>query len=261
MYSNYKSSSRMHILIVSVMALAGSARATLIDDFLPVDHNQDLTFGGHSFGINSYVASFSGNMLGGERDVEIRQLTQSLGQAAFFARYDHNGGSNDPFAYRVGALGTGNSVDNGVVTLQYDRSGDEVNNTGFGKSLRNGGTGVPLLAGTDGGIRIWGGSRLAGGRSALGRVTLRSLGNLIGQSDQAIYQNDPYQPYLYPFAPNILGQADSITIQFFAPSRGDADYSVFIDRIDTITPEPSTLWVLGAAGIALAVRRRKRSKA
>lgn len=53
------------VIVISAMTLSGVAPATIIDSFLPVDHGQDISFGNKDYVNRSFVASFSGSMMGG----------------------------------------------------------------------------------------------------------------------------------------------------------------------------------------------------
>src|SRR5438105_5012280 len=117
-----------HFMVMIAVAYQ-SASATLLDDFRPLDHSQDISFGGAFEGGHSLVGTFTGGMVGGERDVELSQFENtSFPGPTFMTRYEENRG---PY-FRIGGYGNetpGNGTD-GHVIVQYDGVGDEQGNTG-----------------------------------------------------------------------------------------------------------------------------------
>lgn len=249
MYSN---PSNKQFVIIVCLSLFGSAKATMIDSFTPIDHGQDITFGSMNGGGHSYTGSFSSNVLGGERDVEAQQDFDTEQFAPYFvARYE---GAQ----FRVGGFGIHSEMSptTGRVLLQYDGSGDE-QSVGFDHHLNNGGTGIPLLTGSEGGFRIW--FWALGTHDTTTTVTLRRLGSVIESNVQVLgASHSGLNVVSFPFSSVALAQADSITFSFEAHLGGSNDESQYLDHIDTILPEPSSFAAFGLGGMMLVLRMKKR---
>ncbi len=234
------------------------SQATLIDDFLPINHDHDRVLAGPHMEGHSITDAFQGNMIGGERDIELAFAAGSQGAGTLIARYEPNPEYHQQPYYRVGGIGPGNAGTGSDTTiiLQYDGVGDEIGNIGFDKHLRNGGTGIPLLDGNDGGIRIWYSTQYGGQIPT--SVILRREGAEFGRVNNVIgFGRGEFEPALFPFAPDILGQADSISIVISPHVNGNIAKAVFIDRIDTIVPEPAVILAFSIGGLALVFRRPK----
>lgn len=254
---------RSKFLIVAVMVtLMANTEATLIDNFLPVDTNFSLNYG-PAQAAGSVVDTASGTMKGGERDMEIVQLTsrEPLVGARFFMRYEPQRFYNNERFFFLGGVGPGESFpgEDAVLRLQYDGSGDEEGNLGLGKRLRNGGGGEPLFNATDGGVRMWTSSPNRGAQVPT-TVVLRRQGEVLGTFTQNMGETDLFVPYLFPFSPEILGQADSMTIEFQILARSSVSPDLFISHIDTIVPEGETgmAFAAGVSALALAALRKKK---
>lgn len=241
------------LLTLVVLALGASfSEATLLDSFLTRDQD-DLIFGGPNEGGHSLVASNFANCVGGERDFEFKQFQNTPEPGPRFIA------AHDPLfgGLRIGGYGneTPGSGSGGYAILQYDGLGDEVGNLGRDKSLRNGGSGVPLFNGSDGGIRIWYTNRSTFDVGVT--VTLRRLGSTLA-STRLLANSLTLNSLSFPFSPSVFGAADSMTIKFEARNLGPfSDDTVNLFYIDTIVPEPCTYLALGG-GLAWLLTRRGR---
>ncbi|HMS55475.1 MAG TPA: PEP-CTERM sorting domain-containing protein [Fimbriimonadaceae bacterium] len=240
------------------MIATGSGHAVMIDDFLPVDHANDLTFGDRTYVNRSFVHSYGGSVLGGERDVELVQRERTfINPPQFFARWQHHDLFNGDF-FRVGVSGpgAGNGTANGRVFLQYDGSGDEVGNTGLDKHLNNIGAGQPIFPNL-GGFRM-----LVNDYRSTAALTveavLRSSGNELGRVSRLLgSRDDEWRQFLFPFSSEQLSIADSLTFEFDTQSGGDGVQAMYIKQIDTIVPEPSSvLGLIGGCSIWMVCKRR-----
>lgn len=251
----YHESLNRHFMLIVFVLLHGNAKATVIDSFTPIDHGQDITFGSMNGGGHSYTGSFASNVLGGERDVEAQQDRDTDQFApSFVARFE---GAQ----FRVGGFGLHPEMSptTGRVLLQYDGSGDE-QSVGFDHHLNYGGTGIPLLTGSEGGFRIW--FWAFGTHDTTTTVTLRRLGSVIESNIQVLgASHSGLNVVSFPFSSGALAQADSITFSFEARLGGSNDESQYLDHIDTILPEPSSLAAFGLGGMMLGLRFRKRRNA
>ena len=244
------------------LTIMANAESTLLDDFLPVDENFSLTYG-PEMPAGSIVGVTAGDMVGGERDLEIVQTTsrEPLVGASFYMRYEpHRFYSNQKFFY-LGGDGPGENYpgEDAMIRIQYDGTGDEQGNTGLGKRLRNGGGGQALFNGADGGIRIWG-SEPNGGENMQTTVTLRLAGSTLASFTRNVGRSDLFIAYEFPFAPEVFGEADSLTIEFRTFARGGSRSGFHISRIETIVPEGESGIALaaGVSALALAALRKRK---
>lgn len=248
------------VFTVLLFGLYEVASATILDSFQPIDHSNDLTFGGAFEGGHSLVGSYRADCVGGERDIELSQLENtSLPGPSFMARYyDY---TSAPF--RLGGYGNdtpGNPTE-GHAILQYDGIGDEEGNTGRDRHLLNGGSGTPLFNAGDGGVRIWY-RQLGANDGVQTTVTLRRSGVVLATQTMALYAGDRIVAAPFPFAPEVFGIADSLTIDLHCHGVvGSKDQTIYIDHIDTILPEPSSFAAFGLGGMMLGLRFRKRRNA
>ncbi|MFN8219773.1 MAG: PEP-CTERM sorting domain-containing protein [Fimbriimonadales bacterium] len=248
------------VFTVLLLGLNNVASATLVDSFQPFNHSQDITFGGANEGGHSFVTAFRGDILGGERDVELSQLDNTSPPGPLFmARYEEFRG---PF-YRVGGIGNGapGSSSPGHVLLQYDGSGDEDGNEGYDHHLSNFGSGMPLFNATDGGIRIWY-RQLVTSDVIRTTLTLRRLGVALESNTKGLggFGADLHFDS-FEFSPDNLGIADSLTVDIYSNLTGpNSDQTLELDHIDTILPEPSSLAALGLGGMMLGLGMRKRRR-
>lgn len=246
--------------ILALACLGASANATLIDNFLPVDHALDRSLPGNGSVSTSYVEAFQGYGIGGERDLEFYLVDPS--RATAVARYERV--TAETFeAFRFGALGPGlpGPGTRFEASLQYDGIGDETGNQGAGKRLTNSGQGNALLNGTEGGFRIWYWDRfvqagmgaritLRNNSSAIAEVT-REIGTVGGRSLVACY---------FEFDSEDLALADSITITLFGDTGTGGQPTIFLSHIDTILPEPGTYAIFGGGLAYVACRRKRRAR-
>ena len=255
-------SSKLQISVILLVTTMSNTEATLIDDFLPIDPNLSVTYG-PAQPAGSVVDTLAGTMLSGERDMEIVQTTSrdpSLG-ARFFMRYEpQRWYGNEEFFFLGGqGPGLGFGGEDGILRLQYDSLGDEEGNIGIGKRLRNGGSGNSLFTASDGGVRLW-----VSGPDSSGliptTVVLRRQGATIGSFSQNVGDTDLFVPYLFPFAAEVFGKADSMTIEFIVNARSDSERNLFISHIDTIVPEGESgmAFAAGVSALALAALRKRK---
>ena len=238
--------------LLSLSVLPTTVNALMVDDFQPIDHNQDFTFD-LPISNNSFVHASGGTMLSGERDVEFWNSADAF-RGSIYARYELY-----PFygreLYRVGgraSFGQGWAT----VTLQYDGLGDEVGNFGFGKRLRNNG-GLPLQLAGVGGFRLW-----YADDSDEFTVTaiLRANGQVIGTHTEGVANgNLQLRSALFPFSNESLMVADSVAFQFNIRLSGGSLQDIYLSHIDTILPEPGT-WLAMTGGIALLLGQRRRRR-
>lgn len=242
-----------YILSLVFVCVVPSADATLIDSFFNRDQS-DITFGGPDEGGHSIVASLNANCVGAERDFEFFQNENAISPGPrFVAQYDSAFGGLRIGGFANDTPGNGSS---GRVILQYDGSGDEIGNTGRDKRLRNGGAGIPLFNGADGGIRVWY-SQPYNDNSIPITATLRRQGSVIGTQTVGSHTLSSLSATSFAFAQNVFGIADSLTLLFPATLTGpNADRTLNLLYIDTIVPEPGTYLALGG-GLVWLLRRRK----
>lgn len=243
--------------ILSLACLGATANATLIDSFLPVDHALDRSLLGNDLGPSSYVESFAGYGIGGERDLEFQ--LQDPYRTRAIARYERVSGENFE-ALRVGALGPGIPLPGArfEVSFQYDGTSDETGNQGLGKRLNNGGTGIPFLSGTEGGFRIWYWDRFSQVGIASSMV-LRRQGTVIGEvnTDIGFGGGSGLLHRSFVFTPEQLAAADSITLILYGETGGNLAPTVYLSHLDTILPEPGTYAIFGGGLAYLGWRRRR----
>lgn len=241
--------------------LSTISSATMIDSFTPIDHTQDITFGEETYVNRSFVGVQTGNMLGGERDVEfIQKLRTAFEPPQFVARFQRYGLYNREF-FRFGAFGPGAQFGaaEGSARLQYDGLGDEVGNLGLDKRLTNAGTGIPMFNALDGGIRIWTAGS-SGSNQIQTTCVLRLRGDVIATADRTITRSDEFRSTSFEFTPEVFGVADSFSIEINTlRANGDSNEAFFISHIDTVLPEPGTYAAFAAGLACLAWRRRKRT--
>ncbi|MFN8219774.1 MAG: PEP-CTERM sorting domain-containing protein [Fimbriimonadales bacterium] len=246
------------VMVSLPLCFGTTASATILDAFQPIDHSNDLSFGGAFEGGHSLVGSYRADCAGGERDVELSQLENtSLPGPVFMARfYDYT-----PAPFRLGGDGNGtpgfSSV--GHAILQYDGIGDENGNLGYDRHLNNMGAGTPLFNATDGGVRIWY-RQLGSTEGVQTTVTLRRLSAVIASQTVVLGGGgDQVRPANFAFAPEVFGVADSLTIDIFCNLIGpNSDQSLYLDHIDTILPEPSSFAAFGLGGMMLGFWYRRR---
>lgn len=246
--------------IISSLTLSSSALCqVVVDNFDPVNHAHDFTFGSSEYVNRSFVRVFNGPMLGVERDVEYFQEvpTNAAGRPEFYTKYQPYFSSGQEY-FSIGAVGPGGSLGRarGYIEMQYDRNGDEVGNTGFDRHLRNVGTGQPFFVGDHYGLRLT--TRSRGSDVIQTTISLRSQGVIIASvggtigGSSAAWRNEDF---LLPL--EAMRQTDSITFHFDLDAGGFSDQIVFIDQIETIVPEPSTLALFGLSGLYLMSRARR----
>ncbi|HMS56579.1 MAG TPA: PEP-CTERM sorting domain-containing protein [Fimbriimonadaceae bacterium] len=244
------------ICVVSANRVANAQ--VVIDGFNPINHAHDFTFGSSEYVNRSFVRVFNGPMLGIERDVEYFQElpTNAAGTPQFFTRYQLFSDFNREY-FAVGAAGPGASLGRarGYIEMQYDRNGDEVDNTGFDRHLRNGGTGQPFFIGDHYGVRIRNAAKGANPVEAV--LTLRSQGIVLGAVTGVLGGTSTFRNEDFLFPMETMRTADSITLRLNLDAGGNSDRVIYLDRIETIVPEPSTLALFGMSGIFLLTLRRK----
>lgn len=216
------------LVTVGMISLAGVAGATQVDDFSSGYFMQSIMNG-------TFVLTNAGTMTSGERDVELNVQGNPFNQW-LDVKVDNG----------LSVISNGFGVVS-KITLQYDVSGDEVGNTGAGKTLTN--TGVGPSLGLDGDT-----------------VRVNFIGSDLGTTVKAVLRKDGVQiasgigvknaggaSSLDVFVgSSAMAQADSISIEFMADPSGDFALS----SIETV-PEPTTLAVLGLGGLALLRRKRR----
>ncbi len=251
-------------LALIAIATTSYSGATMLDDFTPIDANFELSYG-PTQPAGSIVGVTNGSMVTGERDMEIVQTTsrEPLIGASFGMSYrPHRWYNNERFFFIGGeGPGTGFTGEDSIFRLQYDFAGDEEDNLGLGKRLRNGGSGTAIFDAADGGIRMWT-SGPESSRQIPTTIVLRRLGTVIGSFSQNMGETDLFVPYLFPFDPAVLGQADSMTIEFTINARGDSTPNLFISHIETIVPEGESgmAFAAGVSALALTGLRRRTAK-
>ncbi|HMS53982.1 MAG TPA: hypothetical protein PKA27_01155 [Fimbriimonadaceae bacterium] len=244
-------------MTLALITMASSAPSVMIDSFTPIDHTYDRTLS-TPFSGRSVVDVVTGDMLGGERDREIRHSLDSQ-FGTVYARYEYNSFYQREF-YAVGGVGrsiaNGGSAGSAVVTLQYDGTGDEQGNTGFGKSINNSGVRQGLGLSGLGGFRIWhtsDSSQIFEVRALLRRngEVLETVTNWLG------YANLFIEAMPFAFSEGSLAAADSVSFEFYFPTDSGSPRWEQISHIDTILPEPGT-WLAMAGGLALLLRRGRK---
>ena len=220
------------IFILALPLIGAQANAAIVDNFT-VAYANSLQSG-------TWVDFQAGGMLGGERDVQLEVLNNPFNT---FCDLDINGAG-----MAISSQGFGMTSN---VYLQYDRTGDEAGNTGAGKFLTNGGTGVALLGGFNDTLRIgFIGNDLDVNVKAVARLS----GAIIGSNSALRPGGSGVGTLDIAMSPAVLASADSLTFVFSGATN--ADFA--ISKIETV-PEPLSLAVLGL-GAALAVRRRRTTK-
>ncbi len=241
-----------------LLVLSSPAQGVMIDSFAPINHAFDRTLT-TLFGGRSVVDVVTGDMLGGERDREIsHSLDSQFGTV--YSRNEYNSFYQREF-YTVGGYGRpialGGSQGSAIVTLLYDGSGDELGNTGFGKTLNNAGSGQNLGLSGLGGFRIWHTSD--SGQTFEVRGILRRNGEVLETASNFLgYANLFIEATPLAFSEASLAAADSVSFEFYFPTdSGGSERWVQISHIDTILPEPGT-WLAMAGGLTLLVLRRRK---
>lgn len=248
---------RMFAFVVLGTVMKCAWAQVIIDDFDPADHSHDFTFGSSEYVNRSFVRVFNGSMLGIERDVEYFQEspTNAAGTPQFFTKYVSYQGVE---TFTVGGLGPGASLGRarGYVEIQYDRNGDEVDNTGFDRRLRNGGTGQPFFIGDHYGIRVQ--TSATGGQFLPTTVTLRKQGTVLESSTVELGGSAFWRNQDFLFSMESMRLTDSITFRFAIDAGGSNGDQIYIRHIQTIVPEPSSLALFGFGGLCLLVRRKRK---
>ncbi|HMS56578.1 MAG TPA: PEP-CTERM sorting domain-containing protein [Fimbriimonadaceae bacterium] len=248
---------------LSILGLLYAASATqqthaqvLIDGFNPVNHAHDFTFGSSEYVNRSFVRVFAGSMIGSERDAEYFQelATNAAGTPQFFTKFAQYEGVE---RFTVGGRGPGASQGRakGYIELQYDRNGDEVDNTGFDRHLRSGGTGQPFFVGDHYGIRVR--SAANGGQFLPTTVTLRRQGAILESSTLNLGGSGFWTDQDFMFSVASMQLTDSITFHFDINAGGSNAQQVYIQHIETIVPEPSTCALFGFGGLYFLLRRKQ----
>lgn len=254
------SKSRVLAVVVLTTVMRCAWGQVIVDDFDPVDHSHDFTFGSSEYVNRSFVRVFNGPMLGIERDVEYFQeiATNAAGRPQFFTKYQvyENLGNTEYFS--LGAYGPGSSLGRakGYIEMQYDRNGDEVDNTGFDRHLRNGGTGQPFFLGDHYGIRVRNASEGASPVNAV--MTLRQQGSILASVSGVLGGTTLFRDEDFLFPVEVMRLADSVTLRVNLDVGGSSERTVYIDRIETIVPEPSSLVLFGLSGLYLIVTRKRK---
>lgn len=214
------------LALIGILSVAGVAGATQVDDFSSGAFMQSIMNG-------TFVLTSAGTMASGERDVELNVQGNPFNQ--FLDVKVDNG---------LSVVSNGFGVVS-KITLQYDVNGDEVGNTGAGRTLTNSGAGAGLALDGD-------------------TVRVNFIGSDLGTTVKAILRKDGVQIASGIGVKNAGGasaldvfvggaamaEADSISIEFMADPSGDFALS----SIETV-PEPATLAALGL-GVATLLRRK-----
>lgn len=247
--------------VVSTVLLSGLGEAMMLDSFTPINHAHDLVFGDLGHQNTSFVAAQAGNMIGGERDVEILQAEDPVGtrEPEIYAGYRRPPNMFEE-SYFIGARGTGTGGQQfeAFITLQYDGAGDEVGNTGLNKRLNNVGAGNVLFSGSEGGIRL----RYGWSDDAfIAWVTLRRQGVVVAETRRILDIHNEFADEDFLFSEAELIGVDSLSLRFRNDVNPSGTDGLFIESISTIVPEPDPGFVLGGALAGAAVARGlKKSK-
>lgn len=198
------------------------------------------------------------SILTGDRDIEIEQTTSDPLRPASYG-FSRASGPDSAILLSWEGHTRGNGFgQRGFMRLQYDVLGDEIDNLGFGKTLRYSGQGVPLLESSVQGIRL---KTQDDGSSQdiFGSVIMSREGSELARVRTLL--NPEFGEYIhFPFDTTVLSQTDCITIEVETFAESDRYYGLFIYQVDTIVPEPGTAVALAAGAGALAVGSRKRRK-
>jgi len=219
-------------LILSMVAVAGVANASVLDMFTTADSI--------SISSGTWVSTASGaGILGGQRDIEAKVTNNPFNQQLDVTVL--------PAGFAV--VSNGFAVES-EVRLQYDRT-DEAGNTGAGKVLTNGGTGASLLGGGNNKFEI---AFVDNDKQVQVDAILRKNGAILS-SGSAI---QPAMGGASILTLNMnaadMAQADSITFLFKADASGDFGVS----RINAV-PEPAALAGLAIGLVAIVSRRTRKS--
>lgn len=219
------------IWILGLIATTGAAQATVLDAFTDAQ-----AFCVQQAGGTTFVDTALGlNVIGGQRDVQVTESANPFNQKL-----------DVTFGGGLSVVSSGFGVKSDI-TLQYDRI-DEFGNTGANKVLQNGGTGAPLLSGSNDRVRV---NFVGNDLKVAMLVTARKNGAVIGTGTgiRTAGQGAGFVDIAMNQA--AMAQADSISIAFTPDTSGDFALS----SIEAV-PEPATLAALALVGLA-ARRRRK----
>lgn len=224
------------LILLGLLAAAGSAHALMIDDFTTGSFSQSISHVGNP----GWIGSQTGSMLGGERDAGIYIESNPLGVNATIAA-----GSG----FLVNSGGTMLSAHFGV---QYDGIGDETDSsTPFNSGPGLGG--VDFSA--DNAFQL---NFIANDEDLAGYIQVYDLD---GNVSQVLYTvaGGQMSPFSYTVAfSDFSGNADfssinSITFIWSTSPSGDFALS----SIESV-PEPATMAILGIGAAALIRRRRSK---
>ncbi len=221
-------------LVLGLICAVGAANAQVIIDDFSVPYTKTIVSG-------SNVDAMSGAVLSGERDVEMRVVSNPFGQD-----YDLRitGSQLAVISTGFGVLST--------LKLQYDGNGDEAGNTGVNKLLTNSGASASGILAGNNNIQV----RFLGNDQQLTvSAVLRKDGGIIGQIDKVRAAAAGIGSESFIFTSAQAAQADSLT--FVISSDRSGDYA--IEGIEAV-PEPATMTAIAAGLAALAARRRRNSK-
>jgi hypothetical protein len=223
-------SNMKRVLLTGLTIASSLAQAVLIDDFSVPCSNSILG--------SSWVGAQTGTMLSGERDVQLSISANPLNQ--FF----------DLDVPASGLLIVSNGfMSEGVATLQYDGVGDEVGNLGAGKILSYGGSGSPILGGSNDRIRI---KFIGNDLDVKVTATSRLNGNIL-DSASATRSAGSGAGFLDLFvSSSALAAMDSLTLEF----RGAPSADFALGSVEAV-PEPTSTLVVVAGIWSLIFARRK----
>lgn len=216
------------LAILCFATAAAASQAIMIDQFSSGTVASSLSSGTR---VLTQVAAVPS----GERDVEMRVLANPFNQFLDFEVNAVNG-----FAI----VSNGFGIDS-IISLQYDRPGDET--VGTGQVLNNGGNGVSLGLNGDT-VRV----NFRGNDLPVSVTATTRLNGVITSTNNAVKAGGGPGSLDIFLGAAPLAAADSITIAFAAQTSGDFS----LESIETV-PEPATLAALGIGAAAMLRRRKK----